>query len=101
VPLDRWVLRRACDDAIRLGIEGARIWINMSPKSLDDPLLAEQLEAELDATGLSTCALGIEITERAVVEGSDGTRETLARLRALGVELAAHDFGTGSRRCPR
>jgi diguanylate cyclase (GGDEF)-like protein/PAS domain S-box-containing protein len=95
VALDRWVLRRVCDDAVRLGIEGARIWMNMSPKSLDAPLLAEQLEADLEATGLAASALGIEITERAVVEGSDETRHTLAHLRELGVELAADDFGTG------
>jgi predicted signal transduction protein with EAL and GGDEF domain len=101
VSLDRWVLRRACDDAIRLGIGGARIWINMSPKSLDDPLLAEQLEADLDATGLAACALGIEITERAVVEGSDETRETLARLRDLASSSPPTTSARGSRRCPR
>jgi EAL domain-containing protein (putative c-di-GMP-specific phosphodiesterase class I) len=95
VSLDRWVLRQVCADSVRLGIPGARIWMNMSPKSLDEPLLAEQLEADLDAMGLTASSLGIEITERAVVEGGDGTRETLRRLRALGVQLAADDFGTG------
>jgi EAL domain-containing protein (putative c-di-GMP-specific phosphodiesterase class I) len=73
----------------------------MSPKSLDDPLLAEQLEADLDATGLAACALGIEITERAVVEGSDETRETLARLRDLASSSPPTTSARGSRRCPR
>jgi diguanylate cyclase (GGDEF)-like protein/PAS domain S-box-containing protein len=93
--LDRWVLQRACQDAARVGAPGGRFWVNVSSKTLSEPRLADQVAACLEEAGLDASALGLEITERAVVEGGEATRATVGRLRTLGVELAADDFGTG------
>lgn len=95
VDVDRWVLRRACEDAAGLPLCGARVWVNVSLRSLGDPRLADHVRECLEAGGLAVTTLGLEITERAVVEGGDEVRAQVERLRGLGVEFAADDFGTG------
>src|SRR5439155_182293 len=51
-------------------------------------------------------ALGLEITETAIIRDVEATAADLKRLRSLGVRLAIDDFGTGFsslswlRRCP-
>ena len=95
VDIDRWVLLHACRDVSGLPIEDAKVWVNLSLLSLAEPDLAEHVQASLEASGLGPASLGLEITERAVVEGGDDMGAVVGRLRALGVELAADDFGTG------
>ena len=93
--VDRWVLRRACDDVARIGLAGAKVWVNMSLRSLSELHLVEQVQTSLAAAGVPATSLGLELTESAVGEGGDQMRLVVERLRGLGVELAADDFGTG------
>jgi diguanylate cyclase (GGDEF)-like protein/PAS domain S-box-containing protein len=95
VALDRWVLRHACADATRIPTGHAKVWVNVSLRSLGEPDLAERVRASLEECGLPAVRLGLEITERAVVEGGDEVGEMVGRLRRLGIDLAADDFGTG------
>jgi Amt family ammonium transporter len=49
----------------------------------------------LSETGLAPERLKLEITEGAVLDGSDQILATLNELHALGVQLGLDDFGTG------
>jgi diguanylate cyclase (GGDEF)-like protein/PAS domain S-box-containing protein len=95
VELDRWVLRRACADLAGLGVPAAKVWVNLSLRSLARPGLAAEVRAALRASAIPATALGLEITERAVASGGGGLYHAVEELRALGVALAADDFGTG------
>ena len=92
-PIGRWVLERACADAVRLGLP--TISVNVSAVQLRDPALAEQVLDILANSGLEPYRLEIEITETSFIESASACQATLARLRAAGIRIALDDFGTG------
>jgi len=94
VELDHWVLQRACSDVARLG-PGAKVWVNVAPRTLGQGGLEDRVGEALGAAGMPAARLGLEITERAVVEGGVETQSVIERLRSSGVAFAADDFGTG------
>jgi diguanylate cyclase (GGDEF)-like protein len=69
--------------------------VNLSPNSLLDAALPELVARLLEATGNPARALILEITESTILADPAGSRATLERLHALGVELSIDDFGTG------
>jgi diguanylate cyclase (GGDEF)-like protein/PAS domain S-box-containing protein len=93
--VDRWVLERACADVAGIPHGGAKVWVNMSLRSLSELRLVEHVEMSLARAGVPATSLGLELTERAVGEGGEQMRKVVERLRGLGVELATDDFGTG------
>jgi diguanylate cyclase (GGDEF)-like protein/PAS domain S-box-containing protein len=97
VPLGSWVLREACrqmSDWARLTPAGPLVSVNLSARQLAQPGFVGELKELVRATGLRAGALGVEITESALVEGGD-IRGALMDLRGLGVPLMLDDFGTG------
>jgi diguanylate cyclase (GGDEF)-like protein len=90
---------------LRLALETCRRWhdggqpvgvaVNISARSLDDPVLVGQVAALLTAAGLDGSALTLEITESSVMENPARSLEILRQLRSLGVRLSIDDFGTG------
>ena len=98
VPLGAWVLEEACRQAARWeGERGAPlpVWVNLSGRQLSQPDLPEMVASTLGATGAHPRALGLEITESAVMEDAETAGELLRALHRLGVGLAIDDFGTG------
>jgi diguanylate cyclase (GGDEF)-like protein len=71
------------------------VGVNVSPRQLTDPGLAAALSAQLAVRGLHPNRLGLEVTEEALVDDMDTVAETVAALRAVGVNVAVDDFGTG------
>jgi diguanylate cyclase (GGDEF)-like protein len=71
------------------------IAVNISARSLDDPVLVGQVAAMLTACGLDPRWLTLEITESSVMENHERSLEVLLQLRRLGVRLSIDDFGTG------
>jgi EAL domain-containing protein (putative c-di-GMP-specific phosphodiesterase class I)/FixJ family two-component response regulator len=69
--------------------------VNISPLLLDDPGLADDIDARLQAHGVPPGALVIEITEGSGIPDTALAAESLTRLRIRGVSLAVDDFGTG------
>ncbi|MFS0701687.1 putative bifunctional diguanylate cyclase/phosphodiesterase [Cellulomonas sp. 179-A 4D5 NHS] len=75
------------------GVEGVRVWVNVSPRQLVAPGLASFLEAELAAVHVPPERFGIEVTESTVEDGR--LVGNLAAIRELGIAVAIDDFGTG------
>ena len=88
------LLRRACLDA-RDWPAHLQLAINIAPQQFQDRWLAERILAILTETGLAPSRLEVEITETALVNDLDATREILTSLQNLGVRIALDDFGTG------
>jgi diguanylate cyclase (GGDEF)-like protein len=94
VPVGKWVLRAACAEAASWAVP-ALLAVNVSPVQFSDPGIVGTVAAILAETGLAPERLLLEITEGLQLVVSDGVRETLMGLRALGVGIALDDFGTG------
>jgi EAL domain-containing protein (putative c-di-GMP-specific phosphodiesterase class I) len=69
--------------------------VNLSPVQLGAPDIAHHVAAALESSGLPAEALCLEVTETALMADADESRERLAELKALGVQLAIDDFGGG------
>lgn len=98
VELGRWVLQRACLDAVRLagmGYREHRVAVNVSPVQLRQAGFVDLVTDTLRQTGLPPELLDLEIVESAVLYDTDQVVERLHRLRELGVGIAIDDFGTG------
>ena len=93
-PIGAWVLGRACEDAMRFPGR-QRVAVNVSPLQFRRPGLVEAVADALDRSGLPPERLELEVTESVLLDDSAVTRETLHRLRALGLRIAMDDFGTG------
>ena len=95
--LCRFVLARACDLLREMGATGRPIplAVNLSPREVVLPTLADDVRAELERTGVEPSLLTVELTEGAMIGRMDLAQAQLARVRALGVRVALDDFGTG------
>ncbi len=69
--------------------------VNVSVRSLTDPLFVEHVRRLLVEHCLPGAALEVEYTESALLFDLVGARETLGQLADLGVGVAIDDFGTG------
>ncbi len=69
--------------------------VNLSPRSLLDPDLVQDVQALLALHGVPAELLVLEITEHGVISDLADTMSVLHALRALGVQLSVDDFGTG------
>jgi diguanylate cyclase (GGDEF)-like protein/PAS domain S-box-containing protein len=98
VPIGEWVLREACEQAVRWRAAGHAdliMSVNLSPRQLGTVDLVNTIAAVLTDTGLEPAALCLEVTETALMADVTGASEALQQLKALGVKLAIDDFGIG------
>jgi predicted signal transduction protein with EAL and GGDEF domain len=98
IPLGLSVLRTACAQNKAwqtLGFKPFNVSVNVSTQQIRRPGLVEAVETILRETGLEPGYLELEITESVFLEDERRARETLDRLRAMGIVLAIDDFGTG------
>lgn len=98
--LGRWVLYKACYQ-LRTWQSQLRefgelmIAVNLSPSQLWQPDLVAQVHSVLEATGLDSHCLKLEITESSLTSNEEDAIAVLHQLRALGVTLSLDDFGIG------
>jgi len=92
--LGRWLLRKACADAVTLP-EHIKMAVNLSPVQFRDPNLFQVIEATLARTGLAPERLEVEITESVLLQQNRENLATLHALRDLGASVVLDDFGTG------
>jgi diguanylate cyclase (GGDEF)-like protein len=98
-PLGRWVLETACREASgwHLRDPDARpiqLSVNVSARQLT-PDFADFVGRTLEVAPIQPACLTLELTEDVLIDDDAAVRDVLARLRALGVNLAVDDFGTG------
>jgi EAL domain-containing protein (putative c-di-GMP-specific phosphodiesterase class I) len=96
--LGEWVLRRACLDLQRLermGIDGVRVGVNVSPQQFADRDIVSTLHTVLTDTGITPHLLDVEITESTLINDPERVIEYLQQMKSLGIHISLDDFGTG------
>ena len=96
-PLTQYVLEKVLAQWREWADMGIRIpvAINVSPRSLLDSDLPDNVEAELRRHDVPPAFLRIELTESFLVSDSGRSTAVLDRLSDVGVGLSIDDFGTG------
>ncbi len=100
VELGDQVLRTAC---ARLALFQERsgadhrlfMSVNLSARQFRQPDLAGRVDGAVRAAGIDPSQLNLEITESALMEGSERHVGVVRELRDLGVNVHIDDFGTG------
>ena len=98
IPLGRWVIEQACEQAARWRDEGLSelpVSINVSSRQFLYGDLIQTVEAALIRFGLDPGLVELELTEGTLIEDVELARRTLERLREVGVRISVDDFGTG------
>ncbi|MFI6759098.1 putative bifunctional diguanylate cyclase/phosphodiesterase [Micromonospora sp. NPDC050417] len=96
-PFTRYVIDKAlavAADWARHGLD-VPISINLSARSLLDPRLPAEVAESLRRHQVPAHRLVLEITETVVMSELGVIDEVLSELRAMGIQLAVDDFGTG------
>ena len=94
IALGEWALHRACLEAVKWP-KSVKVAVNLSPVQFRDRGLALQVVSALAKSGLPAQRLELEVTERLLLEDSDGTLAVMEQLKNLGVGISLDDFGTG------
>jgi diguanylate cyclase (GGDEF)-like protein/PAS domain S-box-containing protein len=99
LPIGLWVLEEACRTLRRWqerpGGEKLKMAVNLSARQFAQPDLVRRIRAILVKTQIAPGTLELEITESVILQHSTSVMDTLARIKALGVQLHVDDFGTG------
>jgi predicted signal transduction protein with EAL and GGDEF domain len=92
--IGRWVLRKACHDAIGWDRD-IRIAVNLSPAQLRNDDFVDYVKSVLEETGLAAQRLELEITEGMLLHNTEANTKILLSIKQLGVRISMDDFGTG------
>jgi diguanylate cyclase (GGDEF)-like protein/PAS domain S-box-containing protein len=98
VPIGEWTLRVACAQAKRWHDEGLRplrMSVNLSARQFEQPDLLEMIARVLAETGFDPSYLEFELTESSIMKNAERTIDTLHRLKAMHIQVAIDDFGSG------
>jgi diguanylate cyclase (GGDEF)-like protein len=96
--LGQWVLTTALTDLASWQMRFDRNFtmaINISALQLQDTQLTQKIIDETLRHGLESSTITLEITETALLEDNDITRQTLCSLSSQGFKIALDDFGMG------
>ncbi|MGC0153177.1 bifunctional diguanylate cyclase/phosphodiesterase [Chromobacterium vaccinii] len=98
VPLGRWVLNQACEQAsrwLRAGLGPIRVAVNVSAHQLMRHDFIDDVRDALQKHALPGHCLELEVTESTLMSDADLASRQLAVIKAMGVRLSVDDFGTG------
>ncbi len=98
IEIGRWVLAGACRAAHRFNngaTEPVAVNVNVSKRQLDQPGFASMVREVIAEEHVSPSWLRLEITESTIVELREEMVPALQGVRAMGVQIAMDDFGTG------
>jgi diguanylate cyclase (GGDEF)-like protein len=98
VPIGKWALRSACQQARAWAEEGLpelRIAVNLSARQFMSPTLLEDVVTTIAETGINARQIELEVTESVMMREPDEAAKLLRSLKMIGVRLTIDDFGTG------
>jgi diguanylate cyclase (GGDEF)-like protein/PAS domain S-box-containing protein len=98
LPIGRIVLEQACRQAQTWQQEFGvtlQVGVNLSARQFQQTVLADEVAAVLESTGIDPQQLCLEITESLAMDDVELTSGILTTLHTLGVQVAIDDFGTG------
>jgi len=97
IPIGRWVLQEACQQAAIWHTAGHTIGmsVNVSARQLEHDEFVDEVRDALADNDLPAEALTLEITETVLMRDATAAAVRLRALKALGVRIAIDDFGTG------
>ncbi|MFT9385682.1 EAL domain-containing protein [Acetobacter sp.] len=98
LPINAWVLREACRQAVEWMVGTApplRVAVNISPLQIQRENLCNLVMDVLEQTGLPPYLLELELTESILLQQAEAAAPDLQELRRRGVHIAIDDFGMG------
>ncbi|WP_239696704.1 putative bifunctional diguanylate cyclase/phosphodiesterase [Paenibacillus oryzisoli] len=98
IPIGHWVLEMACRQIKKWSMEAFpafKVAVNVSYRQLQHPEFAQTVFDILSRTNVSPCLLELEITESSFSDDVTKIKNTLDRLKEIGLSIAIDDFGTG------
>jgi EAL domain-containing protein (putative c-di-GMP-specific phosphodiesterase class I) len=96
-PIGEWVLRVGAQEAAAwktLRGPARQLWLNVSAEQLRAPGFAELVASVVIENDLRQGALGLEVTERSILDLGRDAAPILIGLRSAGVSLAVDDFSS-------
>jgi diguanylate cyclase (GGDEF)-like protein/PAS domain S-box-containing protein len=97
-PLGSWILQTVCEHLShweRSGVVCPLVAVNVSAQQFAKPWFLRKVEETLLRYHLRPQSLELELTESAFLGRGDTARQTIDKLKALGLRLSVDDFGTG------
>ena len=96
IPVGKWVLGKAIEmcKTVRMVIPDFRVSVNLSYVQILKSPIADEIYAQVDASGLSPDSMIIELTESGHLENTPSVRKVWEHLKEYGVSIAMDDFGT-------
>ncbi|MFC6672987.1 putative bifunctional diguanylate cyclase/phosphodiesterase [Marinobacterium aestuariivivens] len=99
LPLGHWALEEACSQTRHWQDSGLpsppRMAVNFSAFQFSQGTLVENVMAVLEQRQLAPDCLEIEITETALMQDPETSRQLLKKLKDCGISISLDDFGTG------
>jgi diguanylate cyclase (GGDEF)-like protein/PAS domain S-box-containing protein len=98
IPIGRWVLNEACEQAVRWrdqGIAPVSIAVNVSALEFRHRDFFDHALVILETTGVDPTCLQLELTESVLMSDVAASACLLAKFKMMGVQIAVDDFGTG------
>jgi diguanylate cyclase (GGDEF)-like protein len=92
--IGRWILRRACHDAVTWP-DHIRVAVNLSSVEFRTGDLLEKVADALADSGLAPERLELEVTETVLLQEDARNIAILHQIKNLGVSIVLDDFGTG------
>jgi EAL domain-containing protein (putative c-di-GMP-specific phosphodiesterase class I) len=96
VPIERWVLRRACSQVrswLEAGLPSGRLALNVSPVQVMHPEFLRSISLALYDFDLQPGCLELEITEPSRPKEATDVKQKLSELHRLGVRIALDRVG--------
>jgi diguanylate cyclase (GGDEF)-like protein len=98
IPISLWVFEEVCRQLKRweaANVPVPRVAINVAPLHFHQADFHDALRTVLQSHSVDPALIELELTERSLMQDTDGTRECLRALKSIGVRLAIDEFGAG------
>ena len=92
---DLLCIKAALSEGRKLGLRGAKLFINTQPRSLTSPEFAPVVADLVAAAGFKNSDIVFELTEQQTIVNPTAFANTLGKLRAQGFQCALDDYGVG------